>query len=193
MKKTTLFSLLSLFIAAGFSACNSNGNNTTTTDSTSTTTTTTTTSTGNYAARADSLRINSQAGDYLNPRTGKNVTLTMDTTTGAITDETGRPVKRYVDKRTWHVYDAATGDTVGSAQMSNGNLMYRGTTGDWETYDKRWSDDTTSMNTVPMTTDSSMSTSGGSSSSSTGTSGSHGKVKVKDHGDKVKTVEKTKG
>lgn len=188
--KTISFGLFSLLIT-GLTACNNNGANNANGDSTSSSTTTTVTSSNHYSARADSIRMNSQAGNYLNTRTGKPITLRMDTTTGTITDESGAPVKRYVDKRTWWVYDAASGDTVGSAEMNNGSLMYRGSNGDWEAYDKRWSDDTTSVSNTMSMDSSSMNSSNGSSSGTTGTSG-HSKTKIKEHGNKVKTVEKTK-
>jgi hypothetical protein len=189
MKRNQLFSLIIASAALTAVSCNNNGNGTGSTDSTNNTNTATTTqtSTNNYAARADSFRINSQGGYYLNPRTGKPYRLNMNTQTGSVTDESGRPVKRYVDKRTWWVYDAASGDTLGSARMNNGSLMYRGTNGDWVNYDKRWTDDmdSSSMNNGNMN-NSSVTT---SDSSSNGTSGTHGKtkVKVKNGSGKVKT------
>lgn len=188
MKKYQIFSLIA---AVSFSAvaCNNNGSETSSSDSTSSNTATTTqTSTNNYAARADSLRVNSEGGNYLNPRTGKPYHLNMDKQTGAITDETGRPVKRYVDKRTWWLYDANSGDTVGSARMNNGNLMYRGTTGDWVPYDQRWTDDTIGVNN---NSNSSITTADSTETSSGGT-GEHGKtkVKIKSNGSKTKTTEK---
>src|ERR1700712_815347 len=117
MKRSNVLSFLAAGMALGFVACNNSSDSTATTDSTSTTTTTVT-STNNYAARADSVRANVSAGYYLDPRTGKAYTsLNVDTTTGALTDEGGRPVRRYVDKRNWSVYDAMSWDTVGSAEM----------------------------------------------------------------------------
>jgi hypothetical protein len=186
MKRNRLLNVLIASAAVAAVSCNNNGNGTSSSDSTNTTNTATTTqtSTNNYAARADSFRVNSEGGYYLNPRTGKPYKLNMNTQTGTVSDESGHPVKRYVDKRTWWIYDAASGDTVGSARMNNGNLMYRGTNGDWENYDKRWTDDmdSSSMNNSSVQT-------ADSSSSSTGTSGSHGKtkVKIKSNGSKVKT------
>ena len=187
MKRNRLLNILVASAALTAVACNNNGNGTGSNDSTTTTNTATTTqtSTNNYAARADSFRVNSEGGNYLNPRTGKPYKLSMNTQTGAVSDESGRPVKRYVDKRTWWIYDAGTGDTVGSARMDNGSLMYRGTDGNWVPYDKRWNDDMDSS----MNNNSSVQTSD-SSNNPTGTSGSHGKtkVKVKSNGSsKVKT------
>jgi hypothetical protein len=180
-----IFSLMAALVTLGFVSCNNSGSSASSTDSSTTNTATTTaTSSGNYAARADSIRINSEAGNYLNPRTGKPVKLSMNTTSGAVTDESGRPVKRYVDKRSWWVYDVASGDTVGSANMNNGSLMYRGSNGDWETYDKRWTDDTTSMNDNSSMNNSDKMNSG----SMTDSMGGHKKLKIKstDKGVKVK-------
>jgi hypothetical protein len=181
--KKKVFSLLTAGIALGFVACNNSSDNTGATDSTSNNTTTanTATSTGNYAARADSVRTNVAAGYYLNPRTGKAYSnLSVDQNTGALSDESGRPVKRYVDKRTWWVYDASTWDTVGSAQMQNGSLRYRGDRGDWVDYDKRWSDDMD--NTGNMSSSDTSGTGTGNKSKDANT-----KVKVADKGNKVKT------
>lgn len=194
MKRNRIVNLFIASAALAAVSCNNNGNGTGSNDSTSTTNTasTTQTSTNNYAARADSFKVNSESGNYLNPRTGKPYKLSMNTQTGAVSDESGHPVKRYVDKRTWWIYDAASGDTVGSARMNNGSLMYRGTNGDWLPYDKRWTDDmdSSSMNNSNMN-NSSVTTSD-STTGGTGT-GSHGKtkVKVKSNGSgKVKTSDK---
>jgi len=195
MKKNKVFSLLAVGLALGFVACNNSGNGTSSNDSASTTTTTatTTTTTTNYAARADTVRTNVSAGYYLNPRTGKAYTkLNVDPSTGAITDESGKPVRRYVDKRTWWVYDANSWDTVGSAQLHNGSLMYRGDNGSWEAYDKRWTDDATDNMNGTMRTDSgsaSGATNSGSSNMDNTTNGKS-KVKVTDNGNKVK-IKKT--
>jgi hypothetical protein len=189
MKKYRIFSLIAA-VSISTVACNDNGSNTSSTDSTSSNTATTTqSSSNNYAARADSLRINSEGGNYLNPRTGKPYRLNMDKQTGSITDESGRPVKRYVDKRTWWLYDANSGDTVGSARMNNGNLMYRGNTGDWIPYDQRWTDDTVGVNS--NSSNSSMTTAD-STGTSSGTSGKNGKtkVKIKSDGSKSKMTDK---
>ena len=190
--KYRIFSLAAASIVFGFIACNNNGNGTSSADSSATNTTTTTaTSSNNYAARADSFRVNSQAGNYLNPRTGKPYRLNMDQKSGSVTDESGRPVKRYVDKRTWWVYDATSGDTLGSARMENGNLRYRDNNGEWQPYDKRWTDDTTSMDNGSMNNSSMNSTS--DSSGTSNASGTHGKskIKVKSSSGKMKSTEKS--
>lgn len=194
MKKANVFSLMAAGLTLGFAACNNSSDTAGTTDSTSTTTSTSTvTSTNNYAARADTVKANVTAGNYLNPSTGKAyTTLNVDQSTGALTDESGRPVRRYVDKRNWWVYDANSWDTVGSAEMRNGSLMYRGSKGDWETYDKRWSDDMVdSSSSMSGGTNGSMDNSSMGDTTSMSTSGSSGsskspKVKVSDKGNKIK-------
>jgi uncharacterized protein (UPF0333 family) len=184
--KNKVFSLLAAGIALGFVACNNSGETGSTTDSTNNSAANTATSSGNYAARADSINANVTAGNYLNPRTGKAYArLNIDTSTGSLTDESGRRVKRYVDKRTWWVYDTNSWDTVGSAQMKNGSLYYRGDNGDWEEYDRRWSDD---MDTTGNASGQVSLDSAGNSDSKSNTSGT--KVKVSDKGNKVK-VKKT--
>ena len=185
MKRNKLFSVLAAGLCIGFVACNSSSDSKATNgDSLNNSNTNGATSSGNYAARADTINTNVAAGYYLNPRTGKKYTkLNVDRNTGVITDESGAPVRRYVDTRTWWVYDAGSGDTLGSARMENGNLMYRGNNGEWQTYDKRWTDDTT-MNNTGMND----STATGSGADTRG----HTKMKVKSSGDKMKKVEKSK-
>ena len=92
--KTKIFSLVAATITLGFAACNSDGDNTTSTDSTTTTDVSTNTSTGNYAAQADSFKINSEAGNYLDARTGKPIKINVDATTGErVNAETNEPVR----------------------------------------------------------------------------------------------------
>lgn len=151
MNKTKVFSLLAGTLAIGFVACNNDSDSTATSDTTTvvtdtTTTATTTTSTGSYAAMADSARINSEAGYYLNPRTGKTIKISVDPQTGARTNaETGEPVWRYVDKRTWWVYGGDNWDTIGTARMEGDRLVYRTDADKWESYDKRWKADDEKM------------------------------------------------
>jgi len=143
MKKTHVFSLFAATIVMGFAACNNNGNDSASTDTTATTVntaTTTQTSSRNYAAMADSFKMNSDAGNYLEPRTGKPVRITVSSA-GTLVDDNGTPIRRYVDKRTWWVYDANTGDTVGNARMENGTLKYKGDNDQWLNYDEKWHDD----------------------------------------------------
>lgn len=151
MKRTKIFSLIAGTLTLGFVACNNDGDNTTAADTTTSTETVTdvntTTSTTDYAALADSFRVNSEAGVYLNPRTGKSIRINVDPQTGRRTDAaTGEPVWRYVDKRTWWVYGGDSWDSMGEARMDGNNLMYKGDDGSWMTYEKRWPEDETMMN-----------------------------------------------
>lgn len=139
--KAKIFSLVAATITLGFSACNSEGDNTGYTDSTTTTTTdvNSNTSTGSYAAQADSFRINSEAGNYLDARTGKPLRINVDATTGSrMNAETNEPVDYYVDRRTWWVYGDESWDTIGSAQMKGNELRYRGDNDKWVTFGEKW-------------------------------------------------------
>jgi hypothetical protein len=136
--KTKIFSLVAATITLGFVACNSDGDTTSSTDSTTTTDVTTSTSTGNYAAQADSFKVNSEAGYYLNARTGKPIKINVDATTGArVNAETNEPVDYYVDKRTWWVYGDDSWDTIGEAQMEGDQLRFRDNE-KWVTFDEKW-------------------------------------------------------
>ncbi|HVF97684.1 MAG TPA: hypothetical protein VM871_10195 [Flavisolibacter sp.] len=142
-------------LAIGFTACNSSGDTADTKDSSNSTTTNSTTvstptdntnvSVGNYAAMADSVERNSQQGYYLNPKTGKAYkSLKVDRTTGAITDDAGEPVWRYVDNRNWWVWGDNGTDSghnwgqVGEARMEKDRIMYKGDGDKWLDYDNRW-------------------------------------------------------
>lgn len=186
--KKKIFSLLAVCTALGMVACNNSSSTTSTTDSTSstgTTVTNTTTSTGNYSARADSVKQNVSAGNYINPKTGKAYTsITVDPNTGALTDETGQPIRRFVDKRTWWVYDANNWDTIGSAHMKGHDLMYRDASGNWVPYDKRWSDNMDNMD------NSNMNNMQSSDSGTTEHNSGNRKVKVSDNGRKIKIKDK---
>ena len=143
MNKTKFFSLLAGAVTFGLVACNNDGDSTTsTTDSatsTSTDVTTSTTSTGTYAAQADSFRINSEAGHYLDAKTGKKIRIKVDPTTGArINEETNEPVRYYVDDRNWWVYGDESWDNIGEARMEGNELRYKGDGDKWVTYDEKW-------------------------------------------------------
>ncbi|GAB4093359.1 hypothetical protein [Flaviaesturariibacter terrae] len=186
MKQVKWLSMVA-FVAT-LSACNGNGTNGTNTDTTATTTTTTTTtenasSSGNYAAMADSFRVNSQAGNYLDPKSGKPIKIRYDATTRrAVNEETNQPVWRYVDRRNWWVYsaDSDTWNRVGEARMENNTLQYKSATDDnWVNYDQRWAqDDQRYMSSMNDTT--------GTGSTGSEDMSSNGETKVKDNGNKVK-------
>jgi hypothetical protein len=204
MKKFKLFSCIAASCAIGFAACNSGSEGSSATVDSSGNSMA---STNRYAARADSFRTNTAAGYYLNPRTGKAYkSLTLDTSTGALTDETNQPVRRYVDNRSWRVYDAGSGDPIGSSRMDKDVLMYE-KQGQWMPYDKMWADDSSSTNSGNMnngtnngnmsngsngnmnTGDDQMDTSGNSSGSGSGGSGGKTKVKIKTPEGKIKMDE----
>lgn len=141
--KTRMFGLMAA-LTMGFVACNSNGDSTaaadsTTTDGTTNETATSTTSSGSYAAQADSFRINSEAGNYIDAKTGKPIRIKVDPTTGSrINEETNEPVRYYVDRRTWWVYGDDSWDTVGSAQMEGDKLRFRSDNDKWVSFEEKW-------------------------------------------------------
>jgi hypothetical protein len=139
--KVKIFSLVAATVTFGLVACNSNSDSTASTDSTTSTTTevTTNASTGNYAAQADSFRVNSEAGYYLDARTGKPIRIRVDASTGArINEETSEPIDYYVDKRTWWVYGDDSWDTIGTARMEGNELRYHDNNDKWVTFDQKW-------------------------------------------------------
>ncbi|HEY0731373.1 MAG TPA: hypothetical protein VGD33_03050, partial [Chitinophagaceae bacterium] len=141
MKKRNLFGLLAAALTMGFVACNNDGDSTASTDSLDmeNTTTTTNTSTGDYAAQADSFRINSEAGAYIDPQTGRSIKINVDPQTGIRTNaETGEPVWRYIDTRTWWVYGGDDWNPQTEAKKDGSNIVYKGDNDTWVTYDKRW-------------------------------------------------------
>lgn len=152
--KQRFLSFCAVAVVVSLAACTNDGtssgtDDTTTTTNTTVSTPTTTTSESNYAAMADSVERNSQQGYYVNPRTGKSYSrLTVDRTTGRISDEAGEPVYRYVDRRNWWVYgDNDYNDTmnnweqVGEARMEGEKLMYKGDGDKWIDYDTKWKKD----------------------------------------------------
>ena len=151
--KQRLFGICAAAVALTLGACSNDGTSTTTEDSSATTTsstpTTTTTSEGSYAAMADSIERNSQQGYYLNPQTGKAYgSLKVDRNTGRITDESGQPVWRYVDRRSWWVYgddnyeDSMNNwNQVGEARQDGDKIMYKGDGDKWVDYDTKWKKD----------------------------------------------------
>ena len=136
--KTKIFSLVAAIFTLAFVAYNSDGDSTTSTDSTTTTDVTTSRSSCNYAAQADSFRVNSEAGYYLDARTAKPIKINVDASSGArINAETNEPVDYYVDKRTWWVYGDDSWDSIGEAQMEGDQLRFRDND-KWVTFDEKW-------------------------------------------------------
>lgn len=132
-----------------FVSC-SNDSNTSSANTDSTTVTnigtenaSTNTSTTDYAAYADEIENNSAKGRYINPKTGKAYKkLSVNRTSGEITDENNEPVWRYVDSENWWVYGLDDSDWtwrhVGEAKMNKDQLSYQDESGSWVNYDKRW-------------------------------------------------------
>ena len=145
--KKLIFSLIT-FLSLGFMACNSDSSTSTTTDSTTTTTSTTdattTTSSSDYAAMADEFQRNSDAGKYMDVKSGKPIKISVDKTTGKkINVETNEPVTRYiyVDNNDWWVYDWE-GSRLGRAKMDNNKVMFEDSVNkNWVDYDVKWKND----------------------------------------------------
>lgn len=149
MKHNKIFSLLLALGVVAFISCNNSADTAANEDSTSNTANTTT-STSDYSAYADEIEKNSTQGYYANPKTGKPYgKLSMNRSTGEITDENNEPVWRYVDTRNWWVYgvdDDWNWSRIGEARMDNGALMYKDDSGNWVTYEKRWSTNDETIN-----------------------------------------------
>jgi len=141
--KKQLYSLIAC-TAIGFGACNSDTKTAAeSTDSTTTTNVTTTTSNSDYAAMADEFQRNSDAGKYMDAKTGKPIKISVDRTTGKkINAETNEPVTRYilVDDNDWWVYDWE-GTRLGRAKLENDKVLYEGDNNEWVEYDVKWKND----------------------------------------------------
>ena len=138
------------FGAVAFISCNNSADTAATDEDSADRIENTATTTGDYAAKADEIENNSTQGYYINPRTGKAYgKLSVDRTTGEITDENNERVWRYVDTRNWWVYgvdDDWNWTRIGEAKMDNGNLMYKDDNDSWVTYDQRWKTKDDSIN-----------------------------------------------
>lgn len=142
--KKQIFSLVAA-LSLGFAACNSDSSNTSaTSDSTTTTTaTTTTSSSGDYAAMADEFQRNSDAGKYMDVRTGKPIKISVDRTSGKkLNTETNEPVTRYifVDDSDWWVYDWE-GTRLGRAKLENDKVLFEDSNNKWVDYEVKWKND----------------------------------------------------
>jgi hypothetical protein len=144
MKQREMFTLMMALGLAAFTSCNNSADTTASNDDSTevNSTANTSTSSGDYSAYADKIEQNSTQGYYLDPRTGKPYSkLTVDRSTGAITDENNEPVWRYVDSRDWWVYgvdDNWNWRKIGEAKMNNDQLQYKDDNGNWVSYDQRW-------------------------------------------------------
>jgi hypothetical protein len=146
MKKYSIFNLVAALGLMAFVSCNDSSKTANTNDTSNTTTdntANTATSTSDNTAYADEIEKNSSQGRYVNPRTGKAYSkLTVNRTTGEITDENNEPVWRYVDTQNWWVYGVDDADwtweQMGEAKMDKDMLMYKDENGNWVSYDKRW-------------------------------------------------------
>lgn len=145
--KTKLFSLLAASFLFGLVACNNDGDNTADNDTSAAnangteTASNTATSTGNYAAWADTFRVNSEAGRYRDVRTGKPIRISVDPSTGArMNAETNEPVTRYVYvmDNDWWLYDDPN-TRVGRVKWENDKMMYEDN-GSWIDYETKWKD-----------------------------------------------------
>ena len=143
-----------LATSLGFAACKSDGNDTNETTDSTTNVTTTTTSSSDYAAMADEFDRNSEAGKYMDVRTGKPIKISVDRTTGKkINTETNEPVTRYilVDNTDWWVYDWE-GTRLGRAKMEGDKVLYEDENNEWVDYEVKWKndDDESKMKTDDM-------------------------------------------
>ena len=151
MKQIKIWGLATIAFSLGVTACNNGNEGTASTEDSTTTTTsstiettapTSTTSSMDYAAMADTFTMGNNEGRYLDARTGKPIKINVDRETGRRTNAaTGEPVWRYIDNKTWWVYGGDEWDTLGTARMEGGKVMYRGDNDTWDTYDKRWPED----------------------------------------------------
>lgn len=102
------------------------------------------TTTNDYSARADEFEKNSEAGKYMDVRTGKPVHLSVNRSTGRVTNkENNQEITRYiyVDNNDWWVYDGE-GNQLGKAKWENDKVWFDDN-GNWVDYDAKWKDDAT--------------------------------------------------
>jgi len=145
MKKTAIFSLLAASVLFSLAACDNDSTSNNNDDTMSTNPTVTTNNT-EYAAKADEMQTRSDAGKYMDVRTGKPVKLSMDRTTGRISNtENNEPVTRYVyvDNTDWWVMDWE-GNQLGKAKWEKDKMWYDDN-GNWVEYDTKWKDDSNMM------------------------------------------------
>ncbi|HYK57446.1 MAG TPA: hypothetical protein VEV15_13345 [Flavisolibacter sp.] len=137
--KKQMFSLVAA-LSLGFAACNSDSQTSATSD---TTTTINTTTSGDYAGMADEFDRNSEAGKYMDVRTGKPIKISVDKTTGKkVNVETSEPVTRYiyVDDSDWWVYDWE-GNRLGRAKLQDEKVLFEDSANNWVDYEVMWKND----------------------------------------------------
>lgn len=145
MKQNRIFTFLATLGIVALVSCNDTSETKAVNEDTTGTNTTAETniSTSDNSAYADEIEKNSAEGYYINPKTGKAYgKLSVNRNTGEISDVNNEPVWRYVDKRTWWVYgvdDDWNWIKLSEAKMDNDKLLYKDDSGNWVTYEKRWS------------------------------------------------------
>ena len=142
--KKKIFSLIAV-LSLGFVACNNDADTTAEGDTTTTNTTAgTITTTGDYSAMADEFQKNSEAGKYRDAKTGKQISISVDRSTGAkMNATTNEPLTRYIyiDNDDWWVYDE-NGNRIREAKMENDKLLYMDDSKAWVPWDKiKWDED----------------------------------------------------
>jgi len=146
MKKTAIFSLLTGTVLFALVSCDNDATTSNNADSPTITTPTTEVSTTDWSAKADEMQTRSDAGKYMDVRTGKPVKLSMDRSTGKIMNSTNNePVTRYVyvDNDDWWVMDWE-GKQLGKAKWEKDKMWYDDN-GNWIEYDMKWKDEDDKM------------------------------------------------
>lgn len=147
MKKTAIFSLLTGTVLFALVSCDNDATTSNNADSPAITTPTNDVSTTDWAAKADEMQTRSDAGKYVDVKTGKPVKLSMDRTTGRVMNqENNAPVTRYVyvDNNDWWLMDWE-GKQLGKTKWEK-NKMWYDDNGNWVDYNTKWKDEDTSMN-----------------------------------------------
>lgn len=150
--KKTLITLFIPFAMIAFVSCNNEAGNDSDSDTTDNALNSTTSS-GEYAAKAETFRVNSEAGKYKDVKTGQPIRISVDPSTGQKTNaETNAAVDRYiyVVDGTWWVYDENDNQET-RAKLENDRVLFED--GDkWVEYDVKFKvdDDGTKLKTDNM-------------------------------------------
>jgi hypothetical protein len=141
--KKKIFGLVAV-LSFGFMACNNDSDTTASEDTTITNTAGTMNTTGDYSAMADEFQKNSDAGKYRDARTGQEIKISVDRSSGAkLNATTNEPITRYIyiDNNDWWVYDVE-GNRIREAKMENNRVLYKGENNAWVEWDKiEWDED----------------------------------------------------